>query len=116
MTWRDVCTGLIYQRAFGGQSLKFGTGGQAYRCAAAADRTGHAMLHTLYGQSLRHNTTFFIEYFATDLIMHNGECHGVMAFCMEDGSWHRFRAHQTILATGVCCVGLLHVLPVPALT
>jgi len=92
--------GLIYQRAFGGQSLKFGTGGQAYRCAAAADRTGHAMLHTLYGQSLRHNTTFFIEYFATDLIMHNGECHGVMAFCMEDGSWHRFRAHQTILATG----------------
>lgn len=57
--------GKIYQRAFGGQSLKFGKGGQAYRCAAAADRTGHAMLHTLYGQSLRHNTEYFIEYFAT---------------------------------------------------
>lgn len=61
--------GKIYQRAFGGQSLKFGKGGQAYRCAAAADRTGHAILHTLYGQSLRHNTNFFIEYFALDLIM-----------------------------------------------
>lgn len=57
--------GKIYQRAFGGQSLKYGKGGQAYRCAAAADRTGHAMLHTLYGQSLRHNTEYFIEYFAT---------------------------------------------------
>lgn len=61
--------GKIYQRAFGGQSLKYGKGGQAYRCAAAADRTGHAILHTLYGQSLRHNTNFFIEYFALDLIM-----------------------------------------------
>ena len=64
--------GKIYQRAFGGQSLKFGKGGQAHRCAAVADRTGHAMLHTLYGQSLRHDTTFFIEYFALDLIMENG--------------------------------------------
>lgn len=61
--------GKIYQRAFGGQSLKYGKGGQAYRCAAAADRTGHAILHTLYGQALRHNTNFFIEYFALDLIM-----------------------------------------------
>lgn len=92
--------GKIYQRAFGGQSLKFGTGGQAYRCACAADRTGHAMLHSLYGQSLRHDCIFFIEYFATDLIMHEGECVGVMAINMEDGSWHRFRSHQTILATG----------------
>jgi succinate dehydrogenase (ubiquinone) flavoprotein subunit len=92
--------GKIYQRAFGGQSLKFGKGGQAYRCAAAADRTGHAMLHTLYGQSLKHNTVFFIEYFATDLLMHNGECHGAMAFSMEDGQFHRFRANNTILATG----------------
>ncbi|KAJ3069400.1 succinate dehydrogenase flavoprotein subunit [Podochytrium sp. JEL0797] len=92
--------GKIYQRAFGGQSLKYGKGGQAYRCAAVADRTGHALLHTLYGQSLRHNTTYFIEYFALDLIMENGECRGVMAMNMEDGSIHRFRAHKTVLATG----------------
>jgi len=92
--------GKIYQRAFGGQSLEYGTGGQAYRCAAAADRTGHAMLHTLYGQALAHDTVFFIEYFATDLLMHNGECHGVMAMCMEDGTMHKFRAHRTVLATG----------------
>ncbi|WFD24115.1 succinate dehydrogenase [Malassezia equina] len=92
--------GKIYQRAFGGQSLKYGKGGQAYRCAAAADRTGHAMLHTLYGQSLRHNTTYFIEYFALDLIMEDGECVGVMALNLEDGTLHRFRAHKTVLATG----------------
>jgi succinate dehydrogenase (ubiquinone) flavoprotein subunit len=92
--------GKIYQRAFGGQSLHYGTGGQAYRCACAADRTGHAMLHTLYGQSLAHDTEFFVEYFATDLLMHNGECHGVMAFNLDDGTFHRFRAHQTVLATG----------------
>jgi len=92
--------GKIYQRAFGGQSLKFGKGGQAYRCAAAADRTGHAILHSLYGQSLRHNTNFFIEYFAIDLIMQDGECVGVMAVNMEDGTLHRFRAHKTVLATG----------------
>ncbi len=92
--------GKIYQRAFGGQSLKYGKGGQAYRCAAAADRTGHAMLHTLYGQSLRHNTEYFIEYFATDLIMEDGECVGVMAYNQEDGTMHRFRAHRTVLATG----------------
>jgi succinate dehydrogenase (ubiquinone) flavoprotein subunit len=92
--------GKIYQRAFGGQSLKFGKGGQAYRCAAAADRTGHALLHTLYGQSLRHNTNFFVEYFALDLIMQDGECVGVIALNMEDGTLHRFRAHKTVLATG----------------
>ncbi|KAJ7100581.1 succinate dehydrogenase [Mycena crocata] len=92
--------GKIYQRAIGGHSLKYGTGGQAYRCAAAADRTGHAMLHTLYGQSLRHNTNFFIEYFALDLIMQDGECVGVIALSMEDGTLHRFRAHRTVLATG----------------
>ncbi|KAL5511897.1 SDH1 [Sanghuangporus vaninii] len=92
--------GKIYQRAFGGQSLKFGKGGQAYRCAAAADRTGHAILHTLYGQSLRHDTKFFIEYFALDLIMQDGECVGVMALNMEDGTLHRFRSHKTVLATG----------------
>ncbi|RSH87697.1 succinate dehydrogenase flavoprotein subunit [Apiotrichum porosum] len=92
--------GKIYQRAFGGQSLNFGKGGQAYRCAAAADRTGHALLHTLYGQSLRHNTNFFIEYFAMDLLMQDGECVGVIAMNMEDGTLHRFRSHKTVLATG----------------
>jgi len=81
--------------------LKYGKGGQAYRCAAAADRTGHAILHTLYGQSLRHNTNFFIEYFALDLIMNDaGECVGVTAYNQEDGTLHRFRAHKTVLATG----------------
>lgn len=92
--------GKIYQRAFGGQSLHFGTGGQAYRCACAADRTGHAMLHTLYGQSLAHDTEFFVEYFATDLLMHNGQCHGVMAFDLDTGTFHRFNAKNTVLATG----------------
>merc|ERR1719174_3016936 len=93
--------GKIYQRAFGGQSLEYGKGGQAYRCACAADRTGHALLHTLYGQSVRHNTEFFVEYFALDLIMDaSGACVGVMALCMEDGSLHRFKCKNTVLATG----------------
>merc|ERR1712137_75932 len=94
--------GRIYQRAFGGQSLKFGKGGQAYRCAAAADRTGHAILHTLYGMALKFDCLFFVEYFALDLIMSDDgkECLGCIAMCMEDGSLHRFGAHSTILATG----------------
>ncbi|KAH6998354.1 hypothetical protein BKA56DRAFT_626819 [Ilyonectria sp. MPI-CAGE-AT-0026] len=92
--------GKIYQRAFGGQSQKFGKGGQAYRCCAAADRTGHALLHTLYGQSLRHNTNYFIEYFALELIMQDGECRGVLAYNQEDGTLHRFLANHTVLATG----------------
>lgn len=92
--------GKIYQRAFGGQSLKFGKGGQAYRCACAADRTGHAMLHTLYGRSLAYDTTYFIEYFALDLIMDNGVCVGVTAMNMEDGTIHRIQAKNTVLATG----------------
>jgi len=93
--------GRIYQRAFGGQSLKFGKGGQAYRCAAAADRTGHAILHTLYGMSLKYDCLFFVEYFALDLIMSDdGKCIGCIAMCMEDGSLHRFGAHSTIIATG----------------
>lgn len=92
--------GKIYQRPFGGQSKKFGTGGQATRCAAAADRTGHAILHHLYGQSVKYDTQFFVEYFALDLIMENGECRGVIALCLADGTLHRFRSHQTILATG----------------
>ncbi|AMD22746.1 HHL024Cp [Eremothecium sinecaudum] len=92
--------GRIYQRAFGGQSKEFGKGGQAYRTCAVADRTGHAMLHTLYGQALNHDTHFFIEYFAMDLLTHNGEVVGVIAYNEEDGTIHRFRAHQTVLATG----------------
>ena len=93
--------GRIYQRAFGGQSLQFGKGGQAYRCAAAADRTGHAILHTLYGMALKHDCLFFIEYFALDLIMTpEGECRGCIAMSMEDGSIHRFISHQTVIATG----------------
>merc|ERR1719158_1241217 len=93
--------GKIYQRAFGGQSLKFGKGGQAYRCAAAADRTGHAILHTLYGMALKYDCLFFVEYFALDLIMSDdGKCLGCIAICMEDGSIHRFGAHSTIIATG----------------
>ncbi|KAK0286232.1 succinate dehydrogenase flavoprotein subunit [Friedmanniomyces endolithicus] len=92
--------GRIYQRAFGGQSQQYGKGGQAYRCCAAADRTGHALLHTLYGQSLRHNTNYFIEFFAIDLIMEDGACKGVIAYNQEDGTLHRFRSHNTVLATG----------------
>ena len=93
--------GKIYQRAFGGQSLHFGKGGQAYRCAAAADRTGHAMLHTLYGRSLAFDTTFFIEYFAMDLLMtEDKQCVGVIAMNMEDGTIHRIHAKNTVLATG----------------
>ncbi|KAI1166863.1 succinate flavoprotein subunit [Nemania serpens] len=92
--------GKIYQRAFGGQSQQYGKGGQAYRCCAVADRTGHALLHTLYGQSLRHNTNYFIEFFALDLIMQDGECRGVLAYNQEDGTLHRFLAKNTVLATG----------------
>merc|ERR1711998_629213 len=78
-----------------------GKGGQAYRCAAAADRTGHAILHTLYGMALKYDCLFFVEYFAMDLIMSDdGKCLGVLAMCMEDGSLPRFGAHSTILATG----------------
>ncbi|MET0986228.1 MAG: succinate dehydrogenase flavoprotein subunit [Steroidobacteraceae bacterium] len=91
--------GRIYQRPFGGMTTHYGKG-TAQRTCAAADRTGHAMLHTLYQQALRHEAQFFIEYFAIDLIMENGECRGVVAIDMADGTLHRFRAHQTILATG----------------
>ena len=97
---RYALTSYSYQRAFGGQSQKFGKGGQAYRTCSAADRTGHALLHTLYGQSLRHNTNYFIEYFATDLIMEDGVCKGVVAYNQEDGTIHRFHANNTVLATG----------------
>ena len=109
--------GKIYQRVIGGQSLKFGQGGQAYRTACAADRTGHALLHTLYGQALKvgrsisrttyedadllkHDANFFIEYFVKDLMMVDGKCIGVTAISMEDGTLHRIFARNTILATG----------------
>ncbi|RLV82643.1 Succinate dehydrogenase ubiquinone flavoprotein subunit mitochondrial [Meyerozyma sp. JA9] len=92
--------GRIYQRAFGGQSKEYGKGGQAYRTCAVADRTGHALLHSLYGQSLRHDTHFFIEFFAMDLLMQDGACVGVIAYNEEDGTLHRFRAHRTVIATG----------------
>ena len=92
--------GKILQRAFGGMTMDYGKG-PAKRTCAAADRTGHAMLHTMYGQALRHSAEFFIEYFAIDLIMDDeGRCRGVIALKMADGTLHRFRAHQTILATG----------------
>ncbi|APX67309.1 succinate dehydrogenase flavoprotein subunit [Sphingomonas sp. gentR] len=93
--------GKIYQRPFGGMMQNMGEGPPAQRTCAAADRTGHAMLHALYQQSLKYDADFFIEYFALDLIMDDqGNCRGVIALCMEDGSIHRFRAHNVVLATG----------------
>ena len=92
--------GKIYQRPFGGMTTHYGEG-TAQRTCAAADRTGHAMLHTLYQQSLKHEAEFYIEYFAIDLIMDDdGQCRGVVAIDMATGQLHRFRSHQVILATG----------------
>ena len=91
--------GRIYQRPFGGMTTQYGKG-IAQRTCAAADRTGHAMLHTLYQQSIKNEAEFFIEYFAIDLIMENGECRGVIALNLAEGTLHRFRAHLVILATG----------------
>ena len=93
--------GKIYQRPFGGHLTNNGEGAPAMRACAAADRTGHALLHTLYQQSLKNKVEFYIEYFVLDLLMdEEGSCKGVMAWCLEDGTMHRFLAHQTILATG----------------
>lgn len=92
--------GKIYQRPFGGMMQNMGEGPEAQRTCAAADRTGHAMLHTLYGQSLRHDAEFFIEYFALDLIMEDGKCRGITAWKLDDGTLHRFRAQTVVLATG----------------
>ena len=92
--------GKIYQRPFGGMTTQYGEGAPAQRTCAAADRTGHAILHTLYQQSLKHNAQFFIEYFAIDLIMENGVCRGVTALSLVDGTLHRFKAHLVVLATG----------------
>ena len=91
--------GRIYQRPFGGMTTRYGEG-TAQRTCAAADRTGHAMLHTLYQQSLKHDAEFYIEYFAVDLMMQDGACRGVVAIDLATGRLHRFRAHQVILATG----------------
>ncbi len=91
--------GKIYQRAFGGMTTHYGKG-QAQRTCAAADKTGHAILHTLYQQALKHKAEFFVEYIVLDLIMENGECRGVLAWCLDDGSLHLFKAHVTVLATG----------------
>ena len=92
--------GTIYQRPFGGHMQNMGEGPPVQRTCAAADRTGHAMLHALYQQSLKYDADFFIEYFALDLIMNEGRCVGVIAMCMDDGSIHRFRAQSVVLATG----------------
>ena len=92
--------GKIYQRAFGGMTQNMGEGPAALRTCAAADRTGHAMLHTLYQQSLKYDADFFIEYFALDLIMEDGVCRGVTAMNLDDGSIHRYRAQAVVLATG----------------
>src|ERR1700730_18465063 len=93
--------GRIYQRPFGGQMKNYGEGDPAMRACAAADRTGHAIIHTLYQQCVRNNAEFFVEYFALDLITdEEGACRGVMAWNLEDGTLHRFRAHLVILATG----------------
>ncbi|MBL0914037.1 MAG: succinate dehydrogenase flavoprotein subunit [Sphingopyxis sp.] len=92
--------GTIYQRPFGGHMQNMGEGPPVQRTCAAADRTGHAMLHALYQQSLKYDADFFIEYFALDLIMEDGVCRGVIALCMEDGSIHRFRSQAVVLATG----------------
>ncbi len=93
--------GNIYQRPFGGHTTQFGEGPPVQRTCAAADRTGHAILHTLYGQSLKHNAEFYIEYFATDLIMSDdGQCQGVVAWKLDDGTMHVFNAKMVVLATG----------------
>ena len=92
--------GKIYQRPFGGHTTEFGEGPPVQRTCAAADRTGHAILHTLYGQSLKHNAEFFIEYFALDLIITEGRCTGIVAWKLDDGTLHVFNAKMTVLATG----------------
>ena len=92
--------GKIYQRPFGGHMMNYGDGPPVQRTCAAADRTGHAILHTLYGQSLKHHAQFFVEYFALDLIMTDGVCTGVVAWNLDDGTIHRFAAKMVVLATG----------------
>ena len=98
--FQEHLKGNIYQRPFGGHTLDYGKN-MARRHVQAADRTGHAILHTLYQQCLKHNAEFFVEYFALDLLMdENGACKGIVALSLEDGKIHKFRAHKTVLATG----------------
>ena len=92
--------GKIYQRPFGGHTTEFGEGPPVQRTCAAADRTGHAILHTLYGQSLKNNAEFYVEYFAIDLIITDGACTGVVCWKLDDGTIHVFNAKMTVLATG----------------
>jgi succinate dehydrogenase / fumarate reductase, flavoprotein subunit len=99
MPFSRTADGQIYQRPFGGHTLHWGRE-LAKRACAAADRTGHALLHTLYQQCLRHNAEFFVEYFALDLVMEDGACRGVVAWRLDDGTMHLFRAHVVVLATG----------------
>src|SRR5258707_1768448 len=108
--------GKIYQRPFGGMTLDYGKG-QAQRTCAAADRTGHSMLHTMYGQALRPSAEFYIEFFAIDLIMDDqGVCRGVVALKLDDGTLHRFRAQTTILATAGYCPAYAFLPSPPPLT
>src|SRR4029078_7782371 len=100
MPFSRTAEGKIYQRAFGGMTQNMGEGPPAQRTCAAADRTGHAMLHTLYQQSLKYDADFFVEYFAIDLIMEKGVCRGVVALCLDDASVHPFPEHPAVLATG----------------
>jgi succinate dehydrogenase / fumarate reductase, flavoprotein subunit len=100
MPFSRTAAGKIYQRPFGGQTIGYGKQ-MAQRSCAAADRTGHAMLHTLYQQCMKHDTEFYVEYVALDLLMDDdGACRGLLAWNLEDGALHRFRAHRTVLATG----------------
>lgn len=99
MPFLRTAQGKIYQRSFGGSTIKYGAA-IARRTCCASDRTGHAMLHTLFGQSLQYGVNFFQEYFVLDLLMHDGMCHGVIAMSIEDGTIHRFRSKYTVLATG----------------
>jgi succinate dehydrogenase / fumarate reductase flavoprotein subunit len=107
--------GKIYQRAFGGMTKDYGAGGSVQRTCAAADRTGHAILHTLYQQALKHEVKFFIEYFAIDLIMsENGECRGVVAWNLDDGSLHIFKAQMVVWPQGVMVKHIFQLLlPIP---
>ncbi len=93
--------GKIYQRAFGGQSYNYGKGGQAHRCCAVADRTGHSLLHTLYGQSLNYDCHYFVEYFALDLIFEDNVCKGVIAMCIEDGTIHRLVVYHLVTSSRI---------------
>ena len=109
--------GKIYQRPFGGMTTRFGEG-TAQRTCAAADRTGHAMLHTLYQQSLKHDAEFYIEYFAVDLIMEDGACRGVVAIDLATGRLHRFRSHRSFWRQVVTAARIFHVrrrTPAPAM-